>query len=579
MNDFVQPSALSLVLAQADATWLNPTQRGLDLAEATRNTADVLVIGAGVTGAGAALDAAARGLSVVLVDAGDIAIGTSSRSGKTFHGGLRYLEQLNFKLVAHAIEERDLMVKILCPHIARPESFLYPLTHTWWERPYVGAGVLLYDIFGLKGGAVPRQRHFSRAALKRHVPSIDTGRVVGGIQYYDALMDDARHTLAVVRTAAGRGAKVITRAPLVDFIKDGERVVGIVVEDNFTGQRHRLAARAVISATGVWADKIQQLAGANTFAVQPAKGVHILLRSEALQSDTGILARATDSVIIARRWYGYWLVGTTDTPWSGNKSAPVAEAADIDYLLDNLNVYLERKVSRADVLGTFAGLRPLLKSVGAVDSTSSLLRDHAVIEGPLGLTTIVGGKYTTYRRMAADAVDAAVRPLGVTTPSTTATLPLIGAVNWSAVRDSASELARRFGMSVADAGRMLQRHGDRVCSLSALVQADPTLGVPVPGAPQYLVAELVHAVVAEGAQTLTDVMTRRTHLSIELADGARALAPFVANHIAPYLGWSGGETDRQIAAYGEFIAAERAALQRSSAELTSSWSIVATPRA
>lgn len=282
MNDFVQPSALSLVLAQADATWLNPTQRGLDLAEATRNTADVLVIGAGVTGAGAALDAAARGLSVVLVDAGDIAIGTSSRSGKTFHGGLRYLEQLNFKLVAHAIEERDLMVKILCPHIARPESFLYPLTHTWWERPYVGAGVLLYDIFGLKGGAVPRQRHFSRAALKRHVPSIDTGRVVGGIQYYDALMDDARHTLAVVRTAAGRGAKVITRAPLVDFIKDGERVVGIVVEDNFTGQRHRLAARAVISATGVWADKIQQLAGANTFAVQPAKGVHILLRSEAL---------------------------------------------------------------------------------------------------------------------------------------------------------------------------------------------------------------------------------------------------------------------------------------------------------
>jgi glycerol-3-phosphate dehydrogenase len=561
MTDFASPPASARALERADATWLYPGQRRRDLAEASRNVADVLVIGAGVTGAGVALDAAARGLSVVLIDAGDIAIGTSSRSGKTFHGGLRYLEQLNFKLVAHAIEERDLMVKVLCPHIARPESFLYPLTHTWWERPYVGAGVLLYDLFGLKGGAVPRQRHFSRAALKRHVPSIDTQRVVGGIQYYDALMDDARHTLAVVRTAAGRGAKVITRAPLVEFIKNGERVAGVVVRDTFTGELHRLAARAVVSATGVWADKIQQQAGANTFKIQPAKGVHILLRPEALQSDTGILARATDSVIIARRWYGYWLVGTTDTPWSGDKSQPVAEAADVDYLLDNLNAYLERKVGRADVLGTFAGLRPLLKSVGAVDSTSALLRDHAVIDGPPGLTTIVGGKYTTYRRMAADAVDAAVRPLGVTTASSTATLPLIGAADWPAVRDSAAELAQRFGMGTADAGRLLQRHGDRVRDLLALTEADPTLGETLPGAPQYLAAELVHAVVAEGAQTLADVMTRRTHLSIELADGALALAPFVAERIAPHLGWSADETSEQIAAYGELIAAERAALR------------------
>jgi glycerol-3-phosphate dehydrogenase len=561
MTDFASPPASARALERADATWLCPGQRRRDLAEASRNVADVLVIGAGVTGAGVALDAAARGLSVVLIDAGDIAIGTSSRSGKTFHGGLRYLEQLNFKLVAHAIEERDLMVKVLCPHIARPESFLYPLTHTWWERPYVGAGVLLYDLFGLKGGAVPRQRHFSRAALKRHVPSIDTQRVVGGIQYYDALMDDARHTLAVVRTAAGRGAKVITRAPLVEFIKNGERVAGVVVRDTFTGELHRLAARAVVSATGVWADKIQQQAGANTFKIQPAKGVHILLRPEALQSDTGILARATDSVIIARRWYGYWLVGTTDTPWSGDKSQPVAEAADVDYLLDNLNAYLERKVGRADVLGTFAGLRPLLKSVGAVDSTSALLREHAVSDGPPGLTTIVGGKYTTYRRMAADAVDAAVRPLGVTTASSTATLPLIGAADWPAVRDSAAELAQRFGMGTADAGRLLQRHGDRVRDLLALTEADPTLGETLPGAPQYLAAELVHAVVAEGAQTLADVMTRRTHLSIELADGALALAPFVAERIAPHLGWSADETSEQIAAYGELIAAERAALR------------------
>jgi glycerol-3-phosphate dehydrogenase len=565
MNDFASPIASAGAQNLADATWLNPAQRRRDLADASRTVADIVVIGAGVTGAGAALDAAARGLSVVLVDGGDIAIGTSSRSGKTFHGGLRYLEQLNFKLVAHAIEERDLMVKVLCPHIARPESFLYPLTHAWWERPYVGAGVLLYDLFGLKGGAVPIQRHFSRTSLKKHVPSIDTKRVIGGIQYYDAMMDDARHTLAVVRTAAGLGTKVITRAPLVDFIKEGERVAGIVVRDTSTGERHRIAARAVVSATGIWADEIQQLAGANTFRVQPAKGVHILLRPQALQSDTGILARATDSVIIARRWYGYWLVGTTDTPWAGDKSQPVAEAADVDYLLDNLNAYLERKVSRADVLGTFAGLRPLLKSVGEVDSTSALSRDHAVIDGPPGLTTIVGGKYTTYRRMAADAVDAALRPLGVTTASSSATLPLLGAVQWQAVCNSAPDLARRFGMTPADAGRVLQRHGDRVRDLLALADADPALNSTLAGAPQYLVAELVYAVVAEGAQTLADVLARRTHLSIELVDGALALAPFVAAQIAPHLGWSDAETRQQIAAYGGFVAAERAALRHANA--------------
>ena len=557
MNDFI-----SRAMRLADATWLHPAQRQRDLAAAADGVADVLVIGAGVTGAGVALDAAARGLSVVLVDAGDIAVGTSSRSGKTFHGGLRYLEQLNFKLVAHAIQERDAMVNVLCPHMARPESFLYPLTHAVWERPYVGAGVLLYDLFGLKGQAVPRQRHFGRSGLKRHVPSIDSERVVGGIQYYDALMDDARHTLAVVRTAAGLGAKVITRAPLVDFVKEGGRVTGITVRDALTGTVHRLAARAVVSATGIWADEIQQRAGARTFSVQPAKGVHLLLRPEALQSDTGILARAADSVIIARRWYGYWLVGTTDTPWGGDKSRPVAEAADVDYLLDNLNAYLARKVGRADVLGVFAGLRPLLKPVGDTETTSALLRDHAVIDGPPGLTTIVGGKYTTYRRMAADAVDAAVRPLGVATPSRTLTLPLVGAQDWAAVRDSAPQWAGRFGLTTPDAGRLLQRHGDRVRDLAALADAEPALGRPVPGAPQYLVAELVHAVVAEGAQTLTDVLVRRTHLSIELPDGALALAPWVADTLAPCLGWTAEETARQLAAYRELIAAERAALRQ-----------------
>ena len=557
----------------SDPTRLNPAQRRRALADASADgfVADLLVIGAGVTGAGVALDAVARGLRVVLVEAGDIAVGTSSRSGKTFHGGLRYLEQFNFKLVAHAIEERDLMVKTLCPHIARPESFVYPLRHQW-ERPYVGAGVLLYDLFGLRGGAVPRQKHFSRKGLKAHFPSIDETRVVGGIQYYDALMDDARHTLAVVRTAAGLGAHVITRAPVVEFLKHGDAVTGVVLRDRLSGVPHTLRARAIVNATGVWSDEVQQLAGAHTFSVQAAKGVHVLLRAEAISADTGILARATDSVIIARRWYGYWLVGTTDTPWRGGKTQPVAEPADVDYLLDNLNQYLARKVTRADVLGTYAGLRPLLKPVvvagaPAADTTSALSRDHAVIAGPPGLTTIVGGKYTTYRRMAADAVDAAIAPLGLTTPSRTAKLPLLGADDWAAVRASGPQLAQRFGLRAVDAERLLQRHGDRVRDLIALAEAEPTLGLPLPGAPHYLAAELVLAVTAEGAQTLADVMVRRTHLSIELADGGLALAPMAAALIAPYLGWSDDDMQAQLQDYALLIQAERAALDAATGDV------------
>ena len=439
---------------------------------------------------------------------------------------------------------------------------MFPLTHSVWERPYVGAGVLIYDIMGLKGGAVPRQKHFSRKGLKAHVPSMDTQRVVGGIQYYDALMDDARHTMALVRTAAGHGARFVSRAPVVDFVRSGKRITGACIKDLATGEQIEVTARSVINAAGIWADELQQRAGSNTFRIQPAKGVHVLLRAEAIRSDTGILARATDSVIIARRWYGYWLVGTTDTPWAGSKSNPVAESADVDYLLDNLNQYLEHKVQRSDVLGVFAGLRPLLKPVSNdADVTSALSRDHAVIGGPEGMTTIVGGKYTTYRRMARDAVDAAIFPLGHNRPSVTATTPLVGAAGWDSVRHTGPHLAQQWGMRPADVERLLQRHGDRVHDLLSMVHADPALGSPLAGAEHYLRAELLYAVKAEGALSLVDVMVRRTHLSIELTDGGLGIAPAIAQIIAPALGWSPEQVERELGSYAALIQAERAALQ------------------
>ncbi|MBM9476761.1 glycerol-3-phosphate dehydrogenase/oxidase [Nakamurella flavida] len=542
---------------------LNAGQRAESLAAAAAGV-DVLVIGAGITGAGCALDAASRGLSVALVDAGDIAVGTSSRSGKVLHGGLRYLEQYNFALVYHAIVERDLQVKVIAPHLAQPEPFLYPLTKHW-ERPYAGAGITLYDIFGLRGNAVPKQRHFTRRGAVRHAPSLDPAVVTGAIQYADVRMDDARHTLAVARTAAANGAHVIPRAAVVDFLHTGDRITGAVVRDGVTDRTHEIRARVVINAAGAWSDDLQQLAGANTFAVQPAKGVHLLLRKEAIDSDTGILARASDSVIIARRWWDYWLVGTTDTPWTGDKGAPVAEVEDVEYLLRELNHFLARKVTTDDVLGVYAGVRPLLKPVGVDgETTSALSRDHSIVPGPDGLITIVGGKYTTYRLMAEDTVDTAVATtdFGRRVPgSVTRATPLVGAQGWAALQNRMPLLARDHHLTEHTMQRLLTRYGNEVSDVLALGAVDASWVHPVKEWAGYLPAEIVYGVRAEGAMTLKDLLVRRTHLAIELPDGAVSVAPAIAALVAPLLGWDEAETARQIAGHEAEVAADRAALE------------------
>ncbi len=550
--------------ALADPSRLNQTQRANSLRVAVESEQDVLVIGAGVTGAGCALDAAARGLSVALVEAGDIAIGTSSRSGKIFHGGLRYLEQYNFSLVAHAIVERDLQVKTLCPHLTRPEPFLYPLAKHW-ERPYAGAGIMLYDIFGLRGRGVPFHKHFTKRSIMKHAPSIDPSVITGGIQYYDVRMDDARHTMAVVRTAAAYGAQITTRAPVVDFVKSGNRVTGAVITDSLTGERYEIRAKVVINAAGPWADDIQQLAGAHTFQVMPSKGVHLLVRKEAIDSDTGILARASDSVIIARKWWDYWLVGTTDTPWEGDKGAPVPEVADIEYLLRELNHFLRKKVQPSDVLGVFAGVRPLLKPVGQDgDTTSALSRDHSIVPGPDGLITIVGGKYTTYRLMAEDTIDAAVKTtdFGRDVPkSPTKRTPLLGAAGWAALVNRVTALASKFLLSGDQVERLLSRYGSTITEVLSDGAADPQLIVPRYDWAGYLPAELLYAVRHEGALTLSDVMVRRTHLAIELPDGGEAAASEIAALLAPAAGWDLTRTDREVTDYRAEVAADRRALQ------------------
>jgi glycerol-3-phosphate dehydrogenase len=545
---------------------LSPAARAEALATARAGRFDVAVVGGGVTGAGVALDAAARGLSVVLLEAGDLASGTSSRSGKTVHGGLRYLEQLNFRLVAEALHERDLMVRTLAPHLVTPEPFLFPLTRRW-ERPYIGAGVLLYDLMAAAGrtggrGGVPHHRHLSRRGVRREAPGLDPDVVTGALQYYDGRMDDARHTLAVARTAAAHGAVVLSHAPVVDVLRDGPRLSGVRAEDAMSGERFEVSASVVVNAAGVWAADVQAMAGAATFAVRPAKGVHLLVDRAAFDSRTGILARAEDSVIILRKWFGHWLLGTTDTAWTGDRRAPTVAREDVDYLLRNVNRYLARPLSRADVLGTFAGLRPLLAPVARdAQTTSALSRDHAVIEEPAGMVTVVGGKYTTYRRMARDAVDAAGRALRADLPPTpTAQLPLVGAAGWRATGNRVARLAAGHGVDREHVRRMLHRYGDELADVLAPVREDPALGRPLPGAEGYLPVEFRRAVTHEGALTLVDVLHRRTHLAIERPDAGLPAAPAVAALLAPLLGWDADRQAREVAAYRAEVERDRAGL-------------------
>jgi glycerol-3-phosphate dehydrogenase len=534
---------------------LSPTTRRAALAAATSGTHDLVVVGGGVTGVGVALDAAARGLSVVLLEAGDFAVGTSSRSGKTMHGGLRYLEQLNFSLVFGALRERDLTIKTLAPHLVGHEPFLYPLRHHW-EKPYVGAGVGLYDAMATmsrRTGGAPHARYLGRKAVFREAPGLDPDVVIAGLQYPDGRMDDARHTLAVARTAAAYGAHVINyaRVTAVRTAADG-RATGVTAADTQGGGTFEVSARVLVNAAGVWAAEVQQMAGAHTFTIAPAKGVHLIVRKEAFDSNTGILARAEDSVIILRKWYGHWLLGTTDTPYEGDKANPTVDREDVEYLLRNVNKFLRRKIEHADLLGTFAGLRPLLAPAGegSAKTTSALSRDHAVIEAPAGMVTIVGGKYTTYRIMARDAVDAAATSLGQSLPPTpTETLPLVGAPGWEAVRNQLPALSARYDVPEPTLRRMLHRYGAELPDVLAPINDDPALARSIAHTAGYLPVEFRYAVTHEGALTLDDVLTRRTHVAIEDPDAGTGAAEEVAGLIAPVLGWDAARQKEEMAAY------------------------------
>jgi len=534
---------------------LDPMYRSAALERMRTMTHDILVIGGGVTGAGIALDAATRGLSTALVEQRDLSSGTSSRSSKLLHGGLRYLEQYDFGLVREALRERDLHLTVLAPHLARPVPFLFPLTGAAWERAYIGAGIALYDTLG---GArnMPAHRHLTRTGALRLAPALRADALRGAIRYYDAQIDDARHTMEIARTAASYGASVTTSTRVTGFLREGERVVGAHVTDLRTGESIAVRASQVINATGVWTDEVQALVGRGRIQVRASKGIHLVVPRDRIIADAGLILRTDSSVLFVIPWGRHWIIGTTDTDWELDLAHPAASRSDIDYLLAQVNRVLRHPLTHEDVEGVYAGLRPLLS--GESDATSTLSREHAVAMTAPGLVTVAGGKYTTYRVMAEDAVDLAARSLPGRVPdSVTDRTPLLGAVGYHALHNQRHELSARSGLHVVRIEHLLGRYGSLTEELLEMVAQDASLGEPIPGAEDHLRVEAVYAASHEGALHLDDVLTRRTRISIETFDRGLGAAPHVAALMAPVLGWDDARVADEIAHYEARVAAER----------------------
>lgn len=527
---------------------------------------DVLVIGGGIVGIGSAFDSVTRGLNTGIVEARDWASGTSSRSSKLVHGGIRYLEQLNFSLVREALAERSLLMQEIAPHLVTPIKFLYPVQHRWWERAYIGAGMVLYDALAYLGGrypGVPHHRHLSQRQVRLASPSIDTSKIIGGLSYFDGHVDDARYAINLLRTATAAGAHAASRVSVTGFLKDGDRVVGVTARDESTAEIFEIHARTVINATGVWTGETQKMVGQDgRVRVRASKGVHIVVPRSAFKSTMGLLLRTEKSVLFVIPWNRHWIIGTTDTDWHLELDEPAVTSTDIDYILMHLNRVLASPITRDQIQGVYAGLRPLLAGDDD-ESTSKLSREHVVAQAAPGLVLVAGGKWTTYRIMARDAVNAAVVQLTSITgtpvsPSVTEHLPLIGANGFDSMWQLRDALARRAGISRAHVELLLRRYGAETEHLVAMMELDPLLTQPLPGAREHLAVEAVFAATNESVQHLEDVLVRRMRISFESGDRGVSAAPVVADLIASIAGWDAHRRDAEVASYLARVAAELA---------------------
>jgi len=511
---------------------------------------DVLVVGGGITGAGVALDAAARGLRTALVERADFASGTSSKSSKLVHGGLRYLQQKEFVLVYENLAERQRLLDN-APHLVSVLPFLIPLfgkdgvVNKTVAKAYATA-LWLYD---LTGGIRIGRRHkrISIDEAMAHVPTLKRDRLAAAFLYYDARADDARLTLTILRTAVlDFGAVAANYSPVVAMLKEGDHVRGARLADGT-----EVRASVVVNAAGVWADEVRALdEGAHPNSLRPAKGIHITVPWEKVQCDIAAVVPVPKDrrSIFVVPWGDRVYLGTTDTDYTGSLDRPECTGEDVRYVLDAINASIDQTITEADVLGTWAGLRPLVAHAGS-ERTADLSRRHAVATSKSGVVSVTGGKLTTYRKMAADTVDEVLRALGkapsVVRRSPTKKLRLRGADGYERIEDE----------------HLRSRYGSEARVLEAMVAADPSLNEPlVPGLP-YRRAEGVYAARYEMAHTLEDVLSRRTRALLLAREASAAAAADVAALIGPELGWDEAERAAQVAAFVELAERERAAAE------------------
>lgn len=537
---------------------------------------DVVVIGGGITGVGVALDAATRGLRTALVERDDFAAGTSSKSSKLIHGGLRYLQQGEVKLVYEALHERQ-RLRRNAPHLVQILPFMIPiLTRDGLVSRKIaralGSALWMYDLTG--GWRIGRfHRRLKAADARRHLPTLPHERVASAYLYYDATADDARLCLAVARTAAQRGAAVANQCRVEKVLHDPDgKVCGVRVKPHSQAE-FDISARTVVNAAGVWADEVRQAdSGLDPQSIHPAKGIHITLPWKLIRNDVAVVipVRKDKRSLFLVPWianddgtFQYTYVGTTDTDYSGNVDESQCSVLDIAYVLDALNAAITTNITPEDVTGVWSGLRPLVRNADGSASTgrtADLSRRHKVQHSPSGMISVTGGKLTTYRRMAQDTVDAVLRQLGRRAACRTKRLPLVGAEGFS-------------GSSVGKSDTHLaQRYGTEISTIQELIREKPQLGKPlIPGLP-YLRAEAIFAVRHEMALTLDDVLTRRTRARLINRRATLAQAQQVAELIAPELNWTPDAITAQVADFVDSCAREEAAAHVTEAEFLASHS-------
>lgn len=517
----------------------------------THEAFDLLIVGGGITGIGTALEAATRGLRTALVEREDLAVGTSSRSSKLIHGGLRYLDQYRFGLVREALAERATLLRI-APHLVRLEPFLVPIYGLALKVPYYGVGLTLYGLLGAAQGAgFPRFQ--SPSTARRQHPSLRAAGLRGAWVYHDGIEDDARFVVAVARTAVAAGTTVLTRMRAVELCRSSAGVDGVIVEDTRTGHRHRVRAAAVLDATGVVGGDGGPFRLAGHGTTMPSRGIHLVVRREQIPGMGGMTIRVPGRVVFLIPWNSRWIVGTTDHAHAGSTDRPAATRGEADELLAAVNHVLDVGLSRADIVATFAGIRPL---VGGGSSTITASREHEIREPISGLFTVRGGKYTTYRLMAEQIVDRIVAAGRVRAhPSVTATRPLVGAPvatpSGLAVDGDAIDVLRRtFGLDLQVIEHLVSRYGLEAAAVLSLGRDRNLLRRLHPEA-LYLEAEVAWAVEQEMALSLDDILARRMRLAFEVADHGASVAGRTAQIAGPLLDWTDGEATRQAVAYAE----------------------------